>query len=53
MGTLKTMLTAVGVVIVLFGGVWLLIPGLSARERRGVAVGALVVGALLLVAGLL
>ena len=53
MGTLKTMLIAFGVIIVLFGGVWLLVPGPSARERRGVAIGALVAGVLLLVVGLL
>ncbi len=53
MGTLKSMLVAFGVIIVLFGGVWFVVPGPSLRERRGVAVGSLAVGALLLVVGLL
>ena len=53
MGTLKTMLIAFGVIIVLFGGVWFAVPGPPARERRGVAVGSFAAGVVLLVIGLL
>ncbi len=53
MGTLKGMLTAFGIVLVLFGVVWFVVPGPSASERRGVAIGGFAVGVLLLVVGLL
>ena len=53
METLKGLLRAFGIVIVLFGAIWFAVPGPSARERRGVAAGALVAGAALLALGLL
>lgn len=53
METLKRILTAFGVVIILFGGVWFVVPGLPAKERRGVASGAFLAGVVLLAVGLL
>ncbi len=47
------MLIAVGAILILFGGVWFIVPGPPDRERRGVAVGAGLAGVLLLVLGLL
>lgn len=44
--------TAFGAILIVFAAVWILVPGLSARETRGIASGAFVVGAALLVLGL-
>ena len=53
MGTLKAILTAVGAIIILFGAVWFIVPGPPDDERRGIASGAAIAGAVLLVLGLL
>jgi hypothetical protein len=53
MGTLRATLTALGIIIVLFGAIWFAVPGPSATERRGVAIGALLAGVVLLAVGLL
>jgi hypothetical protein len=48
MGTIKGVLAAVSIGLILFGVVWLVVPGLPARERRGVGISGLLVGVALL-----
>jgi uncharacterized BrkB/YihY/UPF0761 family membrane protein len=49
----KGILVAAGVIIFLFGCVWFTVPGPPDRERRGVALGGVIAGAVLLVLSLL
>jgi hypothetical protein len=54
MGTLKGMLIGFGVIIILYGAVWyIVVPASAATQRRGVGLGSVLSGAVLLVVGLL
>ncbi len=54
MGTIKGMLVAFGIIIILYGAVWfVVVPASAATQRRGVGFGSVISGAVLLVLGLL